>query len=68
MNKNLKITIFIIIAIALLYIAKYKYSSYNISKSIQACKIGQKRLNPDITADEAEKICEDFVKNKLTND
>ena len=65
MNKNLKAIIFIIVAIALLYIAKDKYSSFNLSKSIQACLMGQKKLNPDLTKDEAEKICIDYVKNQV---
>ena len=52
MNKNLKATILIIVAITLLYIANNKYSSYNMSKSIQACMIGQKQLSPEMTFDE----------------
>ena len=56
MNKNFKTTIFIIVAILILYLAKDKYSSFNISKSIQACMLGQKKLNPEKTAKEAEKI------------
>ena len=47
--KKYKSIIFIIVALILLYIAKDKYSSFNISKSIQACMMGQKKLNPDLT-------------------
>ena len=65
MNKNFKTTIFIIVAIALLYLAKDKYSSFNISKSIQACMMGQKKLNPEMTAKDAEKICVDYVKEQV---
>jgi len=65
MNKNLKATIFIIVAIALLFIAKDKYSSYNISKSIQACMMGQKKLSPEMTIDEIEKICVDYVQKQV---
>tara|TARA_B100001121_G_C18545694_1_gene552900 strand:+ start:186 stop:386 length:201 start_codon:yes stop_codon:yes gene_type:complete len=63
--KKYKSIIFIIVALALLYIAKDKYSSFNISKSIQACLMGQKKLNPDLTKDEAEKICIDYVNNQV---
>ena len=63
--KKYKSIIFILVALALLYLAKDKYSSFNISKSIQACLMGQKKLNPDLTKDEAEKICIDYVKNQL---
>ena len=66
MSKNLKTTIFIIVAITLLYIAKDKYSSYNISKSIQACMVGQKKLNPEMSIDEVEKICVNYVKEQVS--
>ena len=63
--KKYKSIIFIIVALALLYIAKDKYSSFNLSKSIQACLMGQKKLNPDLSRDEAEKICVDYVKEQV---
>ena len=63
--KKYKSIIFILIAIVLLYFAKDKYSSFNISKSIQACMLGQKKLNPEMTVDEAEKICVDYVKKQV---
>ena len=63
--KKYKSIIFILVALALLYIAKDKYSSFNISKSIQAYLMGQKKLNPDLTKEEAEKICVDYVKEQV---
>ena len=63
--KKYKSIIFILVAIALLYLAKDKYSSFNISKSIQACIMGQKKLNPEMTAKDAEKICVDYVKEQV---
>ncbi len=63
--KKYKSIIFIIVALALLYIAKDKYSSFNLSKSIQACLMGQKKLNPDLTREEAEKICVDYVQEQV---
>ncbi len=65
MKKNLRATIFIIVAIALLYIAKDRYSSFNISKSIQACMMGQKKLNPEMTIKEVEKICVEYVREQV---
>ena len=65
MSKNFKTTIFIIVAIALLYIANNKYSSYNISKSIQACMMGQRQLNPEMTFKEIEEICVDYVQKQV---
>ena len=63
--KKYKSIIFILVALALLYIAKDKYSSFNISKSIQACLMGQKKLNPDLSREEAEKICVEYVKEQV---
>ena len=63
--KKYKSIIFIVIALILLYIAKDKYSSFNISKSIQACMMGQKKINPNMTADEVEKICVDYVNDQV---
>ena len=64
--KKYKSIIFIIVALILLYIAKDKYSSFNISKSIQACMMGQKKLNTDLTKEEAEKICVDYVNEQVS--
>ncbi len=64
--KKYKSIIFIIVALALLYIAKDKYSSFNLSKSIQACLMGQKKLNPDLSRQEAEKICVDYVNEQVS--
>ena len=63
--KKYKSIIFILVALVLLYLAKDKYSSFNISKSIQACIMGQKKLNPEMTAKDAEKICVDYVKEQV---
>jgi|TARA_B100001540_G_scaffold173612_1_gene153393 hypothetical protein len=63
--KKYKSIIFILVAIALLYLAKDKYSSFNVSKSIQACLMGQKKLNPDLTKEEAEKICVEYVNEQV---
>ena len=63
--KKYKSIIFILVALVLLYLAKDKYSSFNISKSIQACLMGQKKLNPDLSKEEAEKICVNYVKEQV---
>ena len=64
--KKYKSIIFILVALVLLYIAKDKYSSFNLSKSIQACLMGQKKLNPDLSREEAEKICVDYVNEQVS--
>ncbi len=63
--KKYKSIIFILVALTLLYIAKDKYSSFNLSKSIQACLMGQKKLNPDLSKEEAEKICVEYVNEQV---
>ena len=42
-NNNLKIFIFIIIALAILFLTKEKYQGFSKDKSIQACMIAQKK-------------------------
>ena len=65
MSQNFKTLIFIIIAIGLLYIAKNKYSTFNINKSIQACMVAQKKFDKEMSREEVEKICEDHVKSQV---
>ena len=65
MGKKYKSLVFILVALVLLYIAKDKYSSFNISKSIQACIMGQKKLNPEMSPSDSKKICEDYVKKQI---
>lgn len=65
MIKKYKTIIFFMIAVALLYFARDKYSSFNLSKTIQACMMGQKKLNPQMNADEIEKICVEYVKSQV---
>ena len=63
--KNKTVTIiFIIVAIALLYLARTKYSSYNINKTIQACMLWQKKISKFNNAKEAREYCEEKIKNK----
>ena len=63
--KKYKSIIFILVELVLLYLDKDKYSSFNISKSIQACMMGQKQLNPEMSKEEIEKICVAYVKEQV---
>ena len=66
--KNKTVTIiFIIIAITLLYLARTKYSSYNINKTIQACMLWQIKISKFNNAKEAREYCEEEIKNKAKN-
>ena len=63
--KNKTVTIiFIIVAIVLLYLARTKYSSYNINKTIQACMLWQKKISKFNNAKEAREYCEEEITNK----
>ena len=63
--KNKTVTIiFIIVAIALLYLARTKYSSYNTNKTIQACMLWQIKISKFNNAKEAREYCEEEIKNK----
>ena len=63
--KNKTVTIiFIIVAISLLYLARTKYSSYNINKTIQACMLWQKKISKFNNAKEAREYCEEEITNK----
>ena len=63
-NKTLTI-IFIIVAITLLYLARTKFSSYNINKTIQACMLWQKTISKFNNAKESREYCEEEIKKKL---
>ena len=65
MSKNIKVLLFIIIGIILLYITKINYSDHSINKSILACVIAQKQKSKNITSDEAKKYCEKEIKKNL---
>ena len=66
--KNKTVTIiFIIVAITILYLARTKFSSHNINKTIQACMLWQKKISKFNNAKEAREYCEEEIKNKAKN-
>ena len=65
MKKNIKIIIFLIIAILALYFTKSNYSDYTLEKSISACVIAQKQKSKNMSAKEMKEFCEKEInKNK----
>ena len=66
MKSNLKLIIFIIIAIIALYFTKAKYNDYSLNKSILACIIAQKNKSKNMTHEEAKTYCENKIKKKLS--
>ena len=67
MKNKIVTIIFIIIAISVLYLARTKFSSHNINKTIQACMLWQKKISKFNNAKEAREYCEEEIKNKAKN-
>ena len=61
----MKIFFFLAIASVFLYLASNKYGDHSLNKSILACTIGQKKISPSLTVEEAKLICKrEIKKNK----
>ena len=64
-KSNLKIIIFITIAIIALYFTNNKYGNFSKSKSIKACIIAQKSKSKHKPIDEIKIFCEKEVTKKI---
>ena len=64
-KSNLKIIIFITIAIIALYFTNNKYGNFSKSKSIKACIIAQKSKSKDKPIEEIKIFCENEVTKKI---
>jgi len=65
MNSNIKIFIFILVAIMALYFSKGKYGQYSKNKSIQACTIVQKNKFKDKPIKEIKDYCEQEINKNI---
>ena len=65
MKNNIKVIIFITIAILALYFTKVTYNDHSRNKSISACVIAQKQKSENITREEAKKYCVEEINKKL---
>ena len=65
MNSNIKIFIFILVAIMALYFSKGKYGQYSKNKSIQACTIVQKNKFKDKPIKEIKDHCEQEITKNI---
>jgi len=63
MKNNIKLIIFLIIAILALYLTKSNYGDYALKKSISACVIAQKQKSENMSPKEAKEFCEKEIKN-----
>ena len=64
-NNNLKIFIFIIIALAILFLTKEKYQGFSKDKSINACVIAQKKQYKDKPIEEIKVFCEEEITKNI---
>ena len=64
-KSNLKILIFITIAIIALYLTNNKYGNFSKSKSIKACIIAQKSKSKNKPIEEIKNYCEKEVSKKI---
>jgi len=64
MKNNIKLIVFIIIAVIALYFTKNKYESHSKNKSISACVIAQKKYK-NMSSNEAKKYCINQINKNL---
>ena len=64
-NNNLKIFIFIVIALIALYFTKGKYGQFSKDKSINACVIAQKKQYKDKPLEEIKVFCEEEITKNI---
>ncbi len=65
MKKNIKLIIFVILAIIALYFTRVNYGDHGLNKSIMACVIAQKNKSKEMSKIEAEKYCKDEINKKV---
>ncbi len=65
MKKNIKFTLFIIIAIFVLYLTKINYGDFSKEKSLKACIIAQIKKDKNISAENAKKFCAEEISKKI---
>ena len=64
-NNNLKIFIFIIIALAILFLTKEKYQGFSKDKSVQACMIAQKKKFKEKPIEDIKIFCEQEINKNI---
>ena len=64
MKKNIKLIIFVILAIIALYFTRVNYGDHGMNKSIMACIIAQQNKSKEMTKLEAEKFCKEEISKK----
>ena len=67
MKKHLSKLIFVLVVIILVYFLKTYFVEYNLSKSISACVVAQKRTSENFDLEKSQKYCEEVVKKQKEN-
>ena len=61
-----KIILFIIFIVIAMFII-FKYSNYNLNRTIQACMVAQKQTSETFNAEKSKKFCKEKIKKQKNN-
>ena len=65
MKKNISVILFLILALAALYLTRINYGDHGLKKTIAACVIAQIKKNKNMNKKTAEKFCKAEINKKL---
>ena len=61
-----KIILFVIFIATAMFII-FKYSDYNLNKTIQACMVAQKQTSETFDSEKSKKFCKEKIKKQKNN-
>ena len=68
MTNNFKMIALIILGIIILSIFRFKYSDYNLNRTIDACIVAQKKTSQSFDKEQARKFCKEEIKKSIKGD
>ena len=63
MKKKILFVIFIVIGMFIIF----KFSDYNLNKTITACMVAQKQISETFDSEKAKKFCKERIKKQKNN-
>ena len=64
LKRNLLRLLVILFAVIIIYFLKNNFTEYNLSKSISACVVAQKRTSETFDLEKSKKYCEEKVRKQ----
>ena len=61
-----KIILFVIFIVIGMFII-FKYSDYNLNRTVAACMVAQKQMSESFNAEKAKKFCKEEIKKQKNN-